>query len=254
MKKVADNHGVHFAQKLSGNVSICQTESGRDAGNNRRVISMKIFESLYLTSVGRINFWLERGGWIELGLIALISLVFLSIGYILGKKRKYAIENRGEALVRKYLMEYCENRNAHVLSNITLKLEDGSTTQIDHILVTIKGIFVIETKHYNGWIFANPKTKLWTQIIYKVKNKFQNPLFQNYRHVKAIQILLDFLDPRLIYNFVVFSGGARFKTEKPRNVYFKEELIPAIDQYVDGLLSINHVQFCVGRLEPGFRT
>lgn len=32
-------------------------------------------------------------------------------------------------------------------------------------------------------------------------------------------------------------------------MYYKEELIPAIGQYSDGTLSLNRIQFCVGRLE-----
>ncbi|HBD7058694.1 TPA: nuclease-related domain-containing protein, partial [Legionella pneumophila] len=126
---------------------------------------------------------------------------------------------------------------------------DGSTTQIDHVLVSTKGIFVIETKHYKGWIFANPKSKAWTQTIYNLKFRFQNPIYQNYKHVKAIQMLCEFIDSHLIHNIVVFSGESVFKTPKPDNVCYKEELIPKIEQYSDGALSLNRVQFCVGRLE-----
>lgn len=51
------------------------------------------------------------------------------------------------------------------------------------------------------------------------------------------------------HNIVVFSGEAIFKSAKPNNVFYIEELIPAIEQYSDGVLSLNRVQFCVGRLE-----
>ncbi|HAU1605825.1 TPA: NERD domain-containing protein [Legionella pneumophila] len=187
--------------------------------------------------------------WFEvIGLLSIPVISFI-LGYIAGRSKRQATKNCGEARVRQSLAKYCKNNDAHVMSNITLQLNDGSTTQIDHVLITNKGIFVIETKHYKGWIFANPKSKVWTQTIYRIKNKFQNPLLQNYKHVKAIQNLLEFLEPRLIYNIVVFSGNAVFKTNKPNNVYYHHELIPAIEQYSDGALSLNRVQFCVGRLE-----
>ncbi|CAM3036295.1 Uncharacterised protein [Legionella steigerwaltii] len=32
-------------------------------------------------------------------------------------------------------------------------------------------------------------------------------------------------------------------------MWYKNELIPKIEQYSDGALSLNRVQFCVGRLE-----
>ncbi len=182
-----------------------------------------------------------------------IIYIFLPIlfGYCVGrfKRRTVENENNGEAQVRHLLAEYCKNRDAHILNNVTLRLEDGSTTQIDHILITTKGIFVLETKHYSGWIFANPKSKFWTQTIFYLKNRFQNPIFQNYKHVKAIKKLFPFLESKFIYNVVVFSGEAEFKTSKPDNVFYLEELIPAIEQYADSALSLNRIQFCVGRLE-----
>lgn len=90
--------------------------------------------------------------WYEIICLSLAALIF---GYIVGRTRRAIAENPGEAQIRRCLAKYCENKNAH-LHNITLRLEDGSTTQIDHVLVSTKGIFVIETKHYRGWIFANP--------------------------------------------------------------------------------------------------
>ncbi|GAA0214198.1 hypothetical protein GCM10009123_21740 [Kangiella japonica] len=180
------------------------------------------------------------------------SLLFLFgffSGLILGRFRRYAVENGGEALVRQALVRYCIGGEAHLLSNVTLKLEDWTTTQVDHVLVSRKGIFVIETKHYKGWIFGAAKSKVWTQTIYKEKHKFQNPIHQNYKHVKAVEKLLDFLEPSSIHNIVVFSGEAVFKTQKPNNVFYLKELISAIDGYPDDVLSLNRVQFCVGRLE-----
>lgn len=188
------------------------------------------------------------GDWYEIICLSLSALA-LVFGYIAGRARKARVENNGEAQVRRSLAKYCRNRDAHVLSNVTLRLEDDSTTQIDHVLVSTKGIFVIETKHYKGWIFANPKSKSWTQTIYNLKFRFQNPIYQNYKHVKAIQKLCEFIDPNLIHNIVVFSGESVFKTPKPDNVWYKNELIPKIEQYSDGALSLNRVQFCVGRLE-----
>ncbi|MBS0607443.1 MAG: NERD domain-containing protein [Verrucomicrobia bacterium] len=179
----------------------------------------------------------------------ILPLVCFIVGYTIGTNRRSSVENSGEALVRQSLEEYCKNKNAHVLNCVTLRLEDGSTTQIDHILVSTKGIFVIETKHYKGWIFGNPKSKLWAQILYKNKYTFQNPLLQNYKHIKAIQHIFDFLEPQLIHNIVVFSGESTFKTTKIDNVCYIKDLIPTIEKYSDDALSLNRVQFCVGRLE-----
>lgn len=177
-----------------------------------------------------------------------IVLVSLSVGFILGRRRRKIFENQGESAVRKQLSNYCKNSTAHALNNITLKHGDG-TTQIDHILITQNGILVIETKHYSGWLFANGKQKYWTQIIYRMKNKFRNALFQNNMHVQAVQQLLDFIPKEQIQGLVVFTGNAEFKTEVPSGVIYLNQLTSYIDSVRFGSLSENRVQFCVGRLE-----
>jgi hypothetical protein len=82
----------------------------------------------------------------------LLPAIGFIAGYIIGVYRRWRTQwraqNSGEVMVRRVLEEYCKNNDAHVLNCITLRLEDGSTTQIDHVLVSAKGIFVIETKHY----------------------------------------------------------------------------------------------------------
>lgn len=63
---------------------------------------------------------------------------------------------------------------------------DTHTTQIDHIVVSIHGIFVIETKNYKGWIYGNSNNEYWTQNIYGNKYSLYNPLLQNKNHIKSL--------------------------------------------------------------------
>ena len=94
----------------------------------------------------------------------------------------------------------------------------NGTTQIDHILLSRFGIFVIETKNINGWIFGNEKSKYWTQSMYGKKYKFQNPLHQNYSHTKALASYFQ-TDHANIYSVVFFIGeNTKLKTELPNNV------------------------------------
>jgi len=134
------------------------------------------------------------------------------------------------------------------MNHITLKLGDG-TTQVDHILVSRFGVFVIETKDYKGWIFANAKQANWTQVLFTRKFRFQNPIFQNLRHVRAVQELLDFISPDVIQSVVVFTGEAEFKTEVPHGVFGLLGFVEHIREQTVEVMSLNRVQFCVGRLE-----
>ena len=136
----------------------------------------------------------------------------------------------------------------HLLNHVTLRLKDEST-QIDHILISRFGIFVIETKDYKGWIFARSGDRYWTQVLYRAKFKFQNPIHQNYRHVCAVRELLDFLPPDAIRPIVVFTGDAEFKTNIPDGVFTVAGLLAFVEDTTAEVMSVNRVQFCVGRLE-----
>jgi hypothetical protein len=102
-------------------------------------------------------------------------LVALVVGFALGRYKTHAFQNRGEARLSRALKRQFVAPDYHLLNHITLRLEDG-TTQIDHVLVSRFGIFVIETKDYKGWIFAGPRDRYWTQVLYRAKFRFQNPL------------------------------------------------------------------------------
>lgn len=169
-------------------------------------------------------------------------------GYGISRFRAHTFQNRGEAIVRCEIQAKFSGPDFHLLNHITLKLKDGST-QIDHILVSRFGVFVIETKDYTGWIFANAKHSTWTQVLYGGKFKFQNPIFQNMRHVQAVQALLDFLPHHAVKSVVVFAGTAEFKTEVPAGVFSVSGLLEHLKTQTEEVMSLNRVQFCVGRLE-----
>lgn len=122
----------------------------------------------------------------------------------------------GERRVRARLQRIFKNTNAQILNDLTLPSQ-GGTTQIDHVVVCNTGIFVIETKNMSGWIFGGEKDKTWTQVIYRSKTRFQNPLRQNFRHAKTLEDLLG-VNPDILRNIVVFVGSAWPKAERPAGV------------------------------------
>lgn len=138
-----------------------------------------------------------------------ILLIIIFINYLKKNRRNYKdIKGSiGEKKVNKIL----ENiTNAKLLKDIVLKTENG-TTQIDHILIHKKGIFVIETKNFKGWIFGKEKDKYWVQSIYNKKSKFYNPIRQNYGHIKAIESYLPENRRNILKSIIVFSNKCEFK-------------------------------------------
>ena len=104
--------------------------------------------------------------------------------------------------------------------NVTLPTVDG-TTQIDHVFVSVFGVFVVETKNKGGWIFGSERNREWTQVFPGgQKYKFQNPLRQNHRHVRALEEALAGIGlPReAVKSVVIFVGKAELKREMPENV------------------------------------
>ena len=68
---------------------------------------------------------------------------------------------------------------------------DNGTTQVDHVLVSPFGLFIVETKNLKGWIYGSESQPKWTQVVYKNKYSFQNPLKQTYRQKKVLSKFLD---------------------------------------------------------------
>ena len=102
------------------------------------------------------------------------------------------------------------------LNNITIPTSNG-TTQIDHVIVSRYGIFVVETKNMDGWIFGDEKSPQWTQSLFGKKYRFQNPLRQNYKHTKALSDYLGIEHDKFL-SVVMFWGKSEFKTPIPPNV------------------------------------
>lgn len=163
----------------------------------------------------------------------------------------------GEFIVNLSAKLLLDKEKYQLIKNVTLPTEDGST-QIDHIIVSEFGVFVIETKNMKGWIFGGPNQRVWTQKVYKHSSKFQNPLHQNYKHVKTLESLLG-LNEQQVHSVIVFVGDSTFKTEMPENVthgggyarYIKSKKTPVLTRsQVIGIA--NKIE--QGRLAPSFKT
>lgn len=176
--------------------------------------------------------------------MALVARIVRETGAVQDQLRKNI--NEGEArLADKIGKDFF--RPHLLLNNLTLATARG-TTQIDHVLVADTGIFVIETKHYSGWIFGNPQDSQWTQTFPRKKFRFQNPLHQNYGHVKTLQSLLD-LTADHFHSVVVFTSDAEFKTDLGPNVVRLAGLIPFLSAERPALFDERKMAGIIGRIE-----
>ena len=180
---------------------------------------------------------------------ALIFITFIKSPWFKGKFGEFMVNSVAKARLDKDVY--------HLIKNVTLPTEDG-TTQIDHVIVSIYGVFVIETKNMKGWIFGNKDQRTWTQKIFKETHKFQNPLFQNYKHTKTLESLLGLTDQQ-IFSVIAFMGDSTFKTEMPENVTSGGGYVRYIKSKIDPVLTEAQVKEIItkiesGRLTPSFKT
>ena len=123
-------------------------------------------------------------------------------------------------------------------------------TQIDHVVVSKYGVFVIETKNYSGWIFGSEKQKNWTQTIYKKKTRFYNPILQNNTHIKALQYFLDM--SMTMHSIIVFSDAATLKFKEPFEkavVIQNKDLRKTITQFTQYTIPAYHLSYIEQRLQ-----
>lgn len=166
---------------------------------------------------------------------------------------------RGEQRVRRMIRE---GLNPHLyvdLHNVTLPTADGGSTQIDHLIFSPYGVFVLETKNLKGWIFGSERQAEWTQKIHaNHSQKFQNPLRQNYLHTQTVRAMLG-LPADQVHSVVAFVGESQFKTDMPPQVLQGQAFIGYILQFQQQIWGPEAMQDLIDtveqhRLAPGRAT
>lgn len=129
--------------------------------------------------------------------------------------------------------------------NVIIPSKNG-TAQIDHLLISPFGVFIVETKNLKGWIFGSEKQANWTQSLYGNNFSFQNPLRQTFRQKRILSKYM-YLDESAIYTVVYFVGNSTFKTDMPYNV-IDRGLASHIEQYQTPVLSGQEIERIIEKL------
>ena len=153
-----------------------------------------------------------------------------------------AIELKGEIGEKKIAerLTSLSSDKYKVLNNIMLKHQD-KTTQIDHIIVSPYGIFVIETKNYVGKIYGNKRMEKWQQYSHGKQYHFYNPTRQNYAHVKALEELLR-IPSELFKPIVVFSSDCEINIDMDSPVVTMNDLLDTIYSHKSILIQQSQVK------------
>lgn len=141
------------------------------------------------------------------------------------------VGRRGEKLTERELnLVRLFGRSGKVLRNVYVPKDNGETSEIDVLFITQKGIFVIESKNYSGWIFGDEQSAYWTASLpNSQKNKFYNPIKQNRSHIKWLGQYLQDTVP--LFSVVVFSERCELKkvtVESPDIYVIKRDRLYAV--------------------------
>ncbi|HFO2762824.1 TPA: nuclease-related domain-containing protein, partial [Klebsiella variicola] len=143
------------------------------------------------------------------------------------------------------LKELLSELEGRLISDVTLPLNSSQTTQIDHIFICKKGIFIIEEKHYSGDLYGALDDKNWTAVYGygKAKHRMMNPFIQNKTHIAGVCRSIK-RDDKNIISVVLLTGRSRFMAEPVPNWLCRncDDLANKFTSYVtEPVLSVEEV-------------
>ena len=161
-------------------------------------------------------------------ILTLLFFVALLV-FAIWSKRTYA-RRRGdwtESKVAKQLAKLPKDEYI-VLNDLMLPTSYG-TTQLDHVVLSLYGVYVIETKNYTGTLIGNEKSEQWEQNINGFMYKTANALRQNKAHISTVRSHASVQANVPIHNIVVFANATKFDIfHEEGEVIYINDLIPTI--------------------------
>ena len=174
-------------------------------------------------------------GILALGVSLFILLLVLAARSKSSRGQSYRFDSKGdygEMCVSKILSQLSDE---YLVFNDVYLNSNGYSIQIDHVVVSQYGVFVIETKNYSGDVYGSECARQWTQYLQGVGYKFRNPVLQNRSHELAIQEKLNIAKTSII-PIVVFLNGANLHCNTLSTVLYSNQLY-------DYILSNKRVMF-----------
>ena len=136
----------------------------------------------------------------------------------------------GERTLQLTLIEDLKIPENQIFRNLYIPKPNGETSEIDILVLSKKGIFVIECKNYSGSVYGDGRRRKWIQYLGRKKFYFLNPFLQNAGHVKSLRPFLSkFGDvPVVSMVKVIVEDTLKVKNLKPSdyllayNTYFMD--------------------------------
>lgn len=168
--------------------------------------------------------------------------------------RAEAIGDSGEKRVSSFLEDLdCEDYRVY---NDLLVRNGNYTTQVDHVVISRYGVFVLETKNVHGKVYGGGNAEFWKQYLpdtgyrrygFTQEHQLRNPIWQNDGHIKTLRKLV-FGNDVPVYGVVVFPSDTDINVTAEQPVLNMYNVVPYIKQYRDVVLSSDQMGFYRRRL------
>ena len=143
---------------------------------------------------------------------ALGAAVLVAAGFALGRWRRRGGENPARAL---------DAIAMAALHDVLVPDGMGGQIHVAHLLLTVRGLVVIDVKAHRGVIFASDRMQEWTVIADRRRSAFPNPQPSLYDRVAAVRLLVKEIP---VTGHILFGSGADFSKGRPRDVLLVSEL------------------------------
>ena len=145
-----------------------------------------------------------------------------------------------------------------IINDLLFRKQNGLTTQIDHVVVSPYGVFVIETKNISGYIYGREKGQKWKRIWkawwygfeHSNQLEFDNPILQNEAHIIALSERLGQGRQIPYYSIIAFSPEAELKVEVEHvPVVYWNHINEVIRSYETPVLSLDEAGTIYGEIK-----
>lgn len=174
-------------------------------------------------------------------LFIMIAVGVVVVVYLLARLLPSQAEYRGKRGEQRVFSILKRLPDEYYIWNDIVLQRNGYSVQIDHVVISPYGIFVIETKNYTGWIYGNDTSDLWTKNMYGYRYHFGNPVKQNHSHVKALANLFCMSENSFI-PIVVFLHGADLRCNTQSTVIYAGQLLDEIYSHNQQVMTLADVQ------------
>ncbi|QAA34457.1 nuclease-related domain-containing protein [Clostridium manihotivorum] len=141
----------------------------------------------------------------------------------------------GEKPVDAYLSSLDEEKYK-VINHISFEVKD-KTINIDHVVVSNYGIFVIKDNDYKGTIVGDEADESWKQKLPTKREKISNPIRENYKNIQLLkQVTSEFGDLAYV-SIIDFTTNARLQVKAESKVVYTINLVSEIKKYNDEIIS-----------------